>query len=86
MATELGCHTNFVERVENLIAEQQIVREGLWHEGPNLVDKLMRRWSLREAARRSGLSPTYLSQVLNSNVIISPGAFVALAELERKTR
>jgi len=82
----LGKHTSFLERVEQLIAEQEVVREGLWHEGPALVDALMRRWSLREAGRRSGLSPTYLSQVLHSNVIISTSAFVRLAQLELRTR
>jgi len=82
----LGNHTSFAERVENMIAEQEIVREGLWHEGPRVVDTLMRRTSLRDVGRRSGLSPTYLSQVLHSKTIVSPAAFVALSQLERESK
>lgn len=36
-------------------------------------------WSLRELARKSGLSPTYLSQVANGRVRISHGAYCRIA-------
>lgn len=80
----MGPHATFTQRVENLLAEQEIVREGLWHEGPRIVDELRRKTSLRDVARRSGLSPTYLSQVLHSNVIISLSAFMRLAKLNQE--
>lgn len=82
----LGPHQNFAERVKNMMDEQEIVREGLWHEGPSIVDRLSRRSSLRDVARRTGLSPTYLSQVLHGKVIISARAFVALSELGIETK
>jgi len=82
----LGPHQNFVDRIKNMLDEQEIVREGLWHEGPNLVDRLSRRSSLRDIARRSGLSPTYLSQVLNRKAIISARAFVSLSNLDLNTK
>ena len=39
------------------------------------------RMSLREAARRTGLSPTYLSRVRSGDSRISPDAFEKLAAL-----
>lgn len=39
------------------------------------------RMSLREAARRAKLSPTYLSNVMNQKTTISPGAYLRLRAL-----
>lgn len=72
----------FADRVQNLIDEEHIVREGLWHEGPRLVEAVIRRCgSLRAAARMAGLSPTYLCGIRHSRVIVSASAFVCLARL-----
>ena len=78
----MGGHTNFVERVTNWIDEGNVIQEGLSCKGPELIAELTRTISLRELARRSGLSPTYLSQVANGKVVVSPGAYVRLAGLE----
>lgn len=78
----LGGHTNFVERVTNWIDEGKVINDGLSMHGPDLIARLTRTISLRELARRTGLSPTYLSQVANAKVTISPGAFVQIASLE----
>jgi len=77
-----GGHTNFIERVTNWIDEGKIVREGLSYEGPELIVRITGRISLRELAKRTGLSPTYLSKVANGHVAISPGAFVKIATME----
>ena len=78
----LGGHTNFIERVTNWIDEGQVIQEGLSIKGPDLIAQITRRISLRELARRTGFSPTYLSQVANAKVVISPGAFVKILTME----
>lgn len=52
--------------------------------GSELIAELTRTISLRELARRSDLSPTYLSQIANGKVVVSPGAYVRLAMLTTK--
>jgi len=74
----------FTERVMNWINEGNVIQAGLSCKGPELIAELTRTISLRELARRSDLSPTYLSQVANGKVVISPGAYVRLSELEGK--
>jgi AraC-like DNA-binding protein len=78
----LDGHESFVDRVTNWIDEGKIIHEGLSYEGQSLIKKITRRISLRELARRTGFSPTYLSQVANGYVVISPGAFVKIATME----
>jgi transcriptional regulator with XRE-family HTH domain len=78
----LGGHESFVERVTNWINESKIIREVLSYEGQSLITQITRRIPLRELARRTGFSPTYLSQVANGHVVISPGAFVKIATME----
>ena len=80
----MGGHTNFVERVTNWIDEGAIINEGLSICGPQLIAKLTRGISLRELARQTGLSPTYLSLVANAKVTISPGSFVKLSLLDKR--
>lgn len=75
----------FADRVSDMLDEQIIVREGLAYEGPRLVEYLCRNQSLRQLSRESGLSPTYLSQVRNARTIISPEAYVSLAQLKEHT-
>lgn len=74
-----GNYTSFVERITNWIDEGNVIHEGLAYEAPKLVAQITRCISLRELARRTGLSATYLSQVANGHVVISPGAFVKIA-------
>jgi len=83
---------DFVQRIRDHRDEAEIIQQGLAHEGPEIIRRLM-RWpetaygpSMSEVARRAGLSKTYLSRVLNGRQIISPGAFLKLHRLLRKGR
>ena len=75
----------FVERVERYCKESEAIRERLLPEGQRLLRKLCGRaaapFSLRRAARLTGLSPTYLSLCMNGKQAISPGAYLKLAAL-----
>lgn len=75
----LGSHRDFGGRVQQFLDEEEIVQEGLAHEGQRIVDQMCSAhgsMSLRELARRTQLSPTYLSQVRNGHSIISAHAFL----------
>jgi AraC-like DNA-binding protein len=76
--------TGFPRIVQKHLDEAQSIREGLAHEGPQLVRRICSRpgCSLRKLAKQSGLSPTYLSQIENRKAICSPGAFVTLSEID----
>lgn len=52
--------------------------------GQSVMKELMEWISLREVARRTNLSPTYLSVVRNGKSTVSPQAFVKLADLLRE--
>lgn len=52
---------------------------------PKLIKELAAEISLRGVARLIGRSPTYLSQVLNKQVSISPDTFSLLVELKART-
>lgn len=77
---------SFADRVVDLLHEQEIVREGLVHEGPAIMTRLCINGplALREVSRRTGLSPTYLSLVLNGKSVISADAYILLCDCERK--
>jgi hypothetical protein len=49
--------------------------------GQQAVSEVVERISLREAAKRVGLSATYLSQVKNGRAAISPRAFYRVYNL-----
>lgn len=72
----------FADRFKAWWDESLIVHEGLAYEGEQLCSKLFGSTgsplSLRETARRSGLSPTYLSHIANRKSIISAGAYLRL--------
>lgn len=76
----------FANRVNDWIEESGDIREGLDHYGHRLVESMCVGRTLRQLARDSGLSPTYLSQVNNERVIISPHAFARLWRLRRQSR
>jgi AraC-like DNA-binding protein len=68
----------FVEISEFLQAEQAI-RKRLAHDAPLIIRSAMDDGvSLRQLANRSGLSPTYLSAVLNKKSVISFGGYLKL--------
>lgn len=71
LATLVGAHLDAAESVRRLLSKR----------GPKIVAALMKRMSLREVARRTELSPTYLSRVLNRTATISPAAFLKLVEI-----
>ncbi len=79
-------YASFADRVTDWLHEGSIVREGLAHEGQEIVWRLTvnGRFSLRQLAGRAGLSPTYLSMVAHGKSIISPEAFLKLADIERQ--
>lgn len=80
--------TSFAERIALWIDEGRVIREGIDRESPGLIAELSERsGGLRELARRSSLSPTYLCQVRKSNATLSPERFLSLSErLERIRR
>lgn len=51
---------------------------------PKLLKELVDEVSLRGVARLIGRSPTYLSQVLNKQVSVSPETFALLVELKSR--
>lgn len=52
---------------------------------PKLLKELADKVSLRGVARLIGKSPTYLSQVLNKQISVSPDTFALLVELKART-
>ena len=76
----------FANRIFEHKAESEIIREGLWNEGPSLIRALQDRGgfgrvTLGELSRESGYSKAYLCRILNGQLIISPGAYLKLTEL-----
>lgn len=72
--------------IEGHIEDANQIRKELWHIGPGLITKMRDRGgfgatSIRQIARESGLSPTYISQCANGKAILSPAAFVTLATM-----
>lgn len=67
------------ERIKRHRRETTALDMKLIYEGPEIVKALTAFSSLRQLAYEVGLSPTYLSQVKNGKVVISPAAFVKLA-------
>lgn len=79
----------FADRLRAHLDEAEDIREGLADHGPILIRRLQDRdgWgavSLRALAREVGLSPTYLSRVMNGQIIISTWSYLKLHELLRK--
>lgn len=81
----------FARRVEKWLDEGDVIREGLSHEGHAIVHRLCGiekdgkgTMSLRAVARRTGLSATYISQILNRKASVSPEAYLKIAKLETK--
>ena len=65
-------------RIVAALAYQEVALAEL---GPDLVERTKANGSLRDLARRSGLSPTYLSLIQRREKTISPESFVHLVKL-----
>ena len=77
----------FAVAVETSLAARALVRADIARMGRALAAEVYGPrgvMTLREAARRSGLSAGYLSAVANGRSVISPAAYVRVAELVRE--
>lgn len=72
--------------LRHLTELQKNAVEGLGFVGPRLLAALTMDKSLRQVARLSQLSPTYLSQVASGKIVISAGAYLLLMETFEKVK
>lgn len=76
----------FIENLREFLDQGGVIRQGIWAEGPGLIDYLVEHYgSLRKAAKATGMSPTYLSQVRSSKTIMAPERFMDLYEKAKRT-
>ena len=83
-------YQEFAKRVRAHFDEAQIIHMGLSATGGDLIRRLLNqdgwprsgrpRRTLRGLGKDVGLSPTYLSRVINRHEIISAGAYLRLAD------
>lgn len=74
---------SFAERVQKFIKEERAITNLLKSEGKLLIEHLCRKeGSLRKVAKKSGFSPTYLSQVHNQKNKLSPEGYIKLSEVK----
>ena len=80
--------SDFAKRVRDWIAEGDSIKVGLGPAGRQVLLRLCGRHgsplSLRETARRTGLSPTYLCQCMSGVQTISPQSYVDLCRFENQ--
>jgi AraC-like DNA-binding protein len=69
--------------VAKYIEHRKEMREVLLAEAPRLVEQVTASIGLREAARRLGLSCTYLSRIKTGHTLCSPETFLRIADLLR---
>lgn len=76
-------HLDVVWRLRQHLADRENLKADMKFEGPMIVTNLYDRhgMSLREIARVSGLSATYLSLVMNRKQVISFGAYLRLVDV-----
>jgi transcriptional regulator with XRE-family HTH domain len=75
---------NFATRLQAHMSERAEVDDMLPDFGKALAESVYGtrgRMTLREAARQTGLSPTYLSHVRSGRVTVSPGAYLKLSKV-----
>jgi len=72
-----------VERVAAYVAEKEAIAKLLRDEGPRAIKAACKSISLRELARRTELSPTYLSQIGKGIISISADSFLKVASYVR---
>ena len=77
--------TKKYEWIRDWVESGEEVKGILDEDGPEAIERLMMSGhSLRNIARQTHLSATYLSQIKNSNQRISPTSYLALLRLEMK--
>lgn len=79
----------FADDIAYFLAKERAYRDLLPAYGRELVKCICGpagRMSLREAARQSKLSPTYLSNVLNGKTTISKSAYLKLVSIVRRIK
>ncbi len=64
--------------------EWQSILKDLEKLGPKLIKELSESTSLREVARQSGLSASYLSKVRNAEWVIGSSAFLLLLDVRAR--
>ena len=80
MARSVNSRIIFVRR---WVDEGEEVRKILDSDGAEIIGRIMGAGkSLRSISRKTGLSPTYLSMVLNRKARISPSAYLTLCTLD----
>ncbi len=67
--------------VREHLARTEKFKAALAQAGQKLASRVRDAIGVREAARLTGLSPTYVSHVANGHCVISPGAFLKLSEI-----
>ena len=79
---------SLVPRVREHLDERKAIADALKVQGPVVVDRLLNlgTWatSLRQLARDTDISPTYLSRIHREQLDISPGLFLVLSDLLQK--
>jgi len=83
-ASRMGNTDPLSWRIRMHMAEGQVLKEDLAFSGPSIIRRLMdgpNEYSLRGIARRTDLSPTYLSLVSRRKQTISFGAYLKLVDL-----
>jgi len=74
---------SLADRIEAWQAEGVAIKASLPVAGCELLRRLLERYGTRELAREAGVSPGYISGVHAGKIVISPGAYVVLDEIER---
>ena len=70
--------------VRHFLDEKSRVMGLIESQSAELIETVESYISLREIGRRTGLSPTYLSQCRNGVNALSPGAFIKVAYVLRR--
>lgn len=66
------------QQVELWLETRTSIRQRLATDGAVLVSNICEKISMRELSRKTGLSPTYISLVVNGKTTISPEAFLKI--------
>lgn len=80
-------HTDdLFKRVEDFIEEREYLKNAIALDTPELIRATMQYVSLRGIGRECGLSPTYLSNVLNGKSQISMESYLVLGRLYERIK
>ena len=85
---ETSLDGSLVSRIRDYLDERKAIADALKVQGPVVVERLLNlnTWetSLRQLARDTDVSPTYLSRIHRGQLDVSPGLFLVLSDLLRK--